>query len=355
MQKVLQRTAHAKAQAVRRALKRSQKNAADIRLRDRKTQSPLGNEMADEIRAARRVRREDRSLGPLAPRRDVGELQHTYGTMSPQRLQGFLKPVEKRAEAQPIVAGDRVVLVEGRDQGRIGRVISVDKKRHECTVQGLNLVDIAVPDWAMANEADKTPIRTMEAAVPLPSVRLIHKLEDPETGTIRDVVVQKIELRDVWHDRHLGIHRRTRIIPGLEEQVPWPRKEPREEPEHDIDTLRLDVEAQTWVPTLLTPPMPTSVIDELRNKYSQFRDRHDEDFVAKKTAEDEAERNKRKSLQEAATTPLQEAKRRERQERKARGFPELTPDMLAKIGEVMARNRRSIKGGETEGASVSIA
>ncbi len=140
MQKVLQRTAHAKAQAARRALKRSQKNAADIRLRDRKTQSPLGSEMAEEIRQARRVRREDRELGPLAPRRDVGELQDTYGTVSPRRLQGFLKPPEQRAEAQPIVAGDRVVLVDGRDKGRIGQVISVDKKRHECTVKGLNLV-----------------------------------------------------------------------------------------------------------------------------------------------------------------------------------------------------------------------
>lgn len=204
----------------------------------------------------------------------------------------------------------------------------------------------------MANEAEKMPVRTMEAAIPLPSVRLIHKLEDPETGQARDVVVQKIVLRDIWHDRHLGIHRRARIIPGLEEQVPWPRKEPREEPEHDIDTVRLDVEAQTWVPTLLTPPMPMSVIDELRGKYSKFRDRHDEEFLAKKTAEDEAAKAKKKLLQEAASTPLQEAKRRERQERKARGFPELTTEMLARIGEVMARNGRSVEGAQTERASL---
>ena len=190
-------------------------------------------------------------------------------------------------------------------------------------------------------EGDQTPVRTMEAAVPLPAVRLIHRLEDPETGQARDVVVQKIILRDVWHDNHLGIHRRDRIIPGLDIKVPWPPREQKEEPEHDVDTVRLDVEARTWVPTLLTPPMPPSVIDELRGKYSKFRDRHDEEFILKKRAEDEAAEAKQRYFRQALSTPLQEAKRLEREAKKARGHLELTEDMLAKIGEVMARNRPS--------------
>jgi len=33
--------------------------------------------------------------------------------------------------------------------------------------------------------------------------------------------------------------------------------------------------------------MPGNVIDECRNKYSAFRDRHEAEYVAKKTAEDE--------------------------------------------------------------------
>jgi large subunit ribosomal protein L24 len=189
----------------------------------------------------------------------------------------------------------------------------------------------------------------MEMPVPLSTVRLVHKLTDPHTGYTRDVVVQRVELREVWHDRTLGIHRRARIIPGLansrgsgEELVPWPRRERVERVEHDADTPRLDVEARTWVPTLLRPPMPPSVIDELRNKYSKFRDRHDEAYVARKIAalaEAEAERAR---LVAAAATPAQEAKRRERQLRKARGWPELTDEMLARIGEVMARNRPAL-------------
>jgi ribosomal protein L24 len=39
-----------------------------------------------------------------------------------------------------IVKGDRVVLLEGRDKGKIGKITNVDTKRVECTVEGLNMV-----------------------------------------------------------------------------------------------------------------------------------------------------------------------------------------------------------------------
>lgn len=203
----------------------------------------------------------------------------------------------------------------------------------------------------MTADADKSPVRSMEAAIPLPSVRLVHKMTDPETGHTRDVIIEKLVLRDVWHDKHLGIHRRDRIIPGLGVRIPWPGKEPKEEREYDEDTVRLDVEAKTWVPTLLTPPMPTSIIDELRNKYSAFRDRHDEEYLAKKMAEDREAAMKKKALSLAVMTPLQEAKRRERKEKKAKGYAPLTEDTLAKIGEVMAKNMRL----KEESQSVSVA
>ena len=45
------------------------------------------------------------------------------------------------------------------------------------------------------------------------------------------------------------------------------------------DTLRIDVDTQTWTPTLLRAPLPGTVIDELRGKYSVFRTRHDADYL----------------------------------------------------------------------------
>ena len=70
--------------------------------------------------------------------------------------------------------------------------------------------------------------------------------------------------------------------------IPWP-EESLAEPTHVdevADTLRIDVEEKSFLPTLLRPPMPASVIDELRNKYGKFRERHDEEWVAMKEAED---------------------------------------------------------------------
>lgn len=55
--------------------------------------------------------------------------------------------MKERLEVNPeggryanIVEGDRVVLLEGRDKGKIGKVLSLDRQRQEVTVEGLNLV-----------------------------------------------------------------------------------------------------------------------------------------------------------------------------------------------------------------------
>lgn len=103
-------------------------------------ESVVGQQMSEDIRQARRVRREDWALGPLAPKRDVGDAQETYGAVDVRRLEGFTKRPEERIHSDTIVANDRVVIVEGRDQGRIGEVINVNKRKHECTVKGLNMV-----------------------------------------------------------------------------------------------------------------------------------------------------------------------------------------------------------------------
>lgn len=181
----------------------------------------------------------------------------------------------------------------------------------------------------LVNEVDKRPIRSMEAPVPVSAVRLVYPFPHPETGIVRDVIIKNI-IADS----------NVRHIPGLGAKIPWPAKEPEQHEDHDDDTLRMEVEAQTWVPTLLRPPMPSSVIDELRNKYSVFRNRHDEEYIAKKKAED-AETQRRKSMGAVMRTPIKQLNRQERAEKKARGKPELSEDMLARIGEVMRSKQAS--------------
>jgi large subunit ribosomal protein L24 len=97
---------------------------------------------------SKKTHQENWELGPLAPRRDVGKKKETYGALDAQYMQS---PQPKRAEAEEILAlwggkflnireGDRVVILEGRDKGKIGPVQSIDKKRAEVTVEGMNMV-----------------------------------------------------------------------------------------------------------------------------------------------------------------------------------------------------------------------
>jgi large subunit ribosomal protein L24 len=190
-------------------------------------------------------------------------------------------------------------------------------------------------------EEDQRPVRSFEKPVPLSKVKLVVALPDPATGTVRDVIIRDIENGNVFCDRYTGARRWTRYIAGLGTKIPWPMVEPKEQKEYACDTLRMEVETQTFVPTLLRPPMPNSVIDELRNKYSIFRTRHDEEYIAKKMQED-AEKEEKKKLDKAMRTPLNEINKAERKKRKENGKGKLTPEMLERIGAVIANRREAL-------------
>ncbi|KAI9761171.1 MAG: hypothetical protein M4579_001218 [Chaenotheca gracillima] len=341
MEKVLRRTALAKAQAVRKAMLRKGKEKSLNRVIRDNDKTNIYRAEAKDVRNAQKARREDWELGPLAPRRDVGDLQDTYGTIDARRMQGIELPREQqRKRLWNIVEGDRVVILEGRDKGKIGRVRSTSKEKDEVMVEGLNMVEVPVPKWLRETSNEPMPpVQIMEMGIPVNNVRLVHALTDPETGTTRDVIVKKIETGSVFHDKQYGGRHWTRYIAGLGVRIPWPVKEPVNEKDTEADTLRIDVESQTWAPTLLRPPMPLSVIDELRNRYSVFRDRHDEDFVAQRQAEDEAAIAKKKADKLLMETPVKQLNRVKRMENRAKGQPTLTEEMMEKIGEVMARNK----------------
>ncbi len=195
------------------------------------------------------------------------------------------------------------------------------------------------PSWLRSVEqADRRPIRSIEMPVSLLAVKLIFPVTDPETGVTRDVIVREIQNSKIFHDRLTGQTSWTRSIAGLGIVIPWPKKEPKQHKDFDCDTLRIDVESKTFIPTLLKPPMPPSVIDELRNKYSVFRVRHDEEYIQAKEREVEEKIALKKSVREMRS-PVHEVNRRDRKLRKALGKGTLTDDMLARIGEVMARNK----------------
>ena len=145
MQKVLRATARAKTQAQRKhAAVEAHNRIVNRRLRINEQKS-IDEERRTLIKAARTARREDWLMGPLAPRRDVGDAKDTYGTVSPRQLRA---PVKENGTWKDwcIRKDDRVVLVAPRhpDRGKIGKVLSVREEAEECTVEGLNMVSCQV-------------------------------------------------------------------------------------------------------------------------------------------------------------------------------------------------------------------
>jgi large subunit ribosomal protein L24 len=190
----------------------------------------------------------------------------------------------------------------------------------------------------LRTKKEDPPAANIELPLPISAVRLVHPVTDPTTGVTRDVIINQLAHQDLVTDRQTGKRRWQRVVPGLNISIPWPAKDELEIPDYKTDTLRIDVEEKTFVPTLLRPPMPEVVIDELRNKYSRFRTRHDPEYVARVETEEQTKKDRAKLI-ESMRTPLQEFHRAEREGKKKKGKPRLTIEMLEKIGEVIAKNR----------------
>lgn len=177
----------------------------------------------------------------------------------------------------------------------------------------------------------------MELPIPLSAVRLVYPLPNPELGSLRDVIIADLR-RSSNGERSLGYG--GRYVAGTEPRIyiPFPEKPIEENTEHEIDTLRIEVEEKTWTPTLFQPPMPTSIIDELRNKYSIFRDRHDEGYIRKRDRLAAELENERSEKEELMLTPLEEYHRMRVMEKSRTVQKPLDNEMLSNIGELMERN-----------------
>ena len=140
MQAVLGRTTAAKRQAARRIAKERNKRLSNEKRTAINENHQLARMRAGIAKEARIRRKQDWELGPLAPRRDVGQSAETYGT-SDQRLMQLPSVLQKNRTSRWLIKeGDRVVIVKGRDQGQIGNVTSINKASESVVVEGLNLV-----------------------------------------------------------------------------------------------------------------------------------------------------------------------------------------------------------------------
>ncbi|EEY19159.1 KOW motif domain-containing protein [Verticillium alfalfae VaMs.102] len=326
MQKLVKRTAEAQRAVARRTAKKTLNVYRRSKLERRSEQSQNVEEIAGDLRAARVARAEAWDLGPLTPRRDVdGNFTHGATLLSRNRPQTPFKAweIEQRcawaggSKLLNIVKNDRVVVMEGPDKGKIDLINHIDlnngvvelktqKQRPANTDKYLTVV----PDVHRKVDPSQPPTSAATGTLPISAIRLVHPLTDPVTGITRDVIVRSLTAGPVKRHRATGWKAWTRYITGLNVAVPWP--EPC--------------------------PLPDTLIDELRNKYSKFRTRHEVEYVQRKEAE-ASEKKAGRVTAASMLTPLQEFNRQQRDARRARGQPMLTEEMLEKVGQVIARNK----------------
>ncbi|KAI1388740.1 uncharacterized protein F4822DRAFT_255337 [Hypoxylon trugodes] len=347
MQKILRRVATAERVAAKR------QKAKDLRIFKKEKKESLNDHKSQmqmvrsELVAAKNSIRDNWNLGPLAPRKDVGEWAESEGAVVHEARYGTgyrrvsLAMRNRRcawaggAYNLNLAVGDRVVLMEGPDEGRIGQIGRINEEKAEVQVNGLNKANIRLQQ-EIRGQTDAPALNT-ELPIPISAIRLVHPIKDTQTGVTRDVIINQLVHADFIHDRVTGKKQWSRVVPGLNVSIPWPKEAEEELKDYASDTLRIDVEERTFTPTLLHPPMPESVLDELRNKYSRFRTRHDPEYIERLEAEEQAKKDRQK-LMNSMRTPLQELHRAERENKKKKGKPRLTQEMLEKIGEVMAKN-----------------
>lgn len=163
---------------------------------------------------------------------------------------------------------------------------------------------------------DSSKYQSHEMPIPMDDIRLVMTLpkngQDPD-GQIRkaksEVIVDQMVLRRRINKNGIQQGRIQRLIPGSEWMITDRGGERKENniPEDygPDDTLRITTEDVSFVPSLVNVPMPTSVIDELRNPYSKLRTRHTDEYIAKVAAEEEAEKMKKEAVN-LMKTPLKQ-------------------------------------------------
>jgi large subunit ribosomal protein L24 len=140
MDKVYARVAAAKRQLTRRNENLKKRNVNYARKKQMAQERMISARRKGLVKDARRRWKEDWELGPLAPKRDYGSMADRYGTMDSFLYQSIPKHPSLRMKHWHIAEGDRIVIIKGRDQGKIGTVSSIDVEKEVIRSEGLNMV-----------------------------------------------------------------------------------------------------------------------------------------------------------------------------------------------------------------------
>ncbi|KAG5931540.1 hypothetical protein E4U53_001711 [Claviceps sorghi] len=351
MQKLVKRAAQAERQASRRARQQMERQNIDNRIRNRQALRSAVSEIRQNLKDARQARKDDWELGPLAPKRDLGF--NNYGAIKESVRQDWtnagthqqkIELIEQRCawaggvRQLNLAPQDRVVIMDGPDKGKIDRIKGVQAGSGTVTLETHHRA-LSVGMFA------DSPVRSQPMPISIGSIRLVYPIPDAVTGITKDVIINQLKaVPPNMQSAYMSLDRWNygkkwdRLIPGLNMVIPWPEVEVPQFETTKADTTRQQVEERTFHYNLLAPPMPDTVLDELRNKFSRFRTRHEPWFIKKKETEEAVKKGRADSIK-SMQTPLQEYHERQRELRDTEGEPELAEDMLEKIGQLMAKKK----------------
>ncbi|RCI12524.1 hypothetical protein L249_0358 [Ophiocordyceps polyrhachis-furcata BCC 54312] len=349
MLKLLKRTAQAERQAARRMKQRAKQAEALEKFSQRPRTRDALREVSKQDQAARRARIEDWEMGPLAPKRDLGF--NSYGVTWESLRHDHPKPspeiIERRcawaggSQMLNLAVGDRVLIMDGPDKGKIDKIKDIQHSQATVMLENRHK--------GLAGSEIFGGLQAKEFPISIGSIRLVYPLRHPKTGHIRDVVIKQLKAippnmksDNMYFDRWEYGQKWDRLVPSLNVVIPWPKVEAPKVEATPSDTWRQEVEQRTFYYGLKSPPMPPSVLDELRNRYSKFRTRHEQWYIDRHEAEEAAKKAKKAKDVRSMMSPMDELYEKRQQLRQARPEPQLTDDMLEKIGRMMLRNSAAV-------------
>jgi large subunit ribosomal protein L24 len=140
MQRVIQRTASARKQALRRSIKSQERQELLDRIATKRARKEYGAQLSGQFQAARKNRYEDWEKGPLAPMRDSGLERTTYAGLTPVVMQPPRLPKHEKRRYVLFAEGDRVCVIRGREQGKISVITQVNRDSETVLIKDVNMV-----------------------------------------------------------------------------------------------------------------------------------------------------------------------------------------------------------------------
>jgi hypothetical protein len=202
-------------------------------------------------------------------------------------------------------------------------------------------------------------------SIPYQDIRLVYPISQQSAPDMPpkqyNVIVEKMRVRIVDRGHYKEL---LRYIPDIElppviregmseaeRKLGYPILDPaaakddkksldEEDPEIlEADTQRIFTENESWEPSLEEPPFDPIILDELRNKFSKFRLRHDEEFIKGKLEADQRTLLMKQSvkLAQSPRALLLEAHSKSLKEKRKRIQP--APETLALLGKYMSEHQ----------------